>query len=172
MAKKTLTKEELIEQLKALASQEIDQPMHMGAMCYSPAMPMPKEVECESCGKKLEEFGWRQTSGDKIKKKVNAIKRLGYDAKVEGLCAECAMKLGLTDEDGEPLSDYSLHYVFYFKTKEQEDYHLAVSNDEDEYNAVIAFLKNEPTYTDFYDATHPIKEELDLIKRMTGISID
>ena len=172
MEKKSLSKEELIEQLKALARQEIDMPMHMGAMCYSPAMPTPKTVKCESCGKEIEEFGWRQTNGDLIKKKVNEIKRLGYDAKVEALCSECAAKLGLTDEDGEPLREYCLHHVFYFKTKEQEEYHLAVSNNEDDYNAVIAFLKNEPTYTDYYDATHPIKDELDLIKRMTGISID
>ena len=172
MEKKSLSKEELIEQLKALANQEVDQPMHMGAMCYSPAMPERHTVKCESCGKEIEEFGWRQANVNLIKKKINEIKRLGYDAKVENICSECAVKLGVTDEDGEPLSEYSLHFIFYFKTKDQEEYHLAASNSEDDYNAVIAFLKNEPTYTDYYDATRLIKDELDLIKYMTGISID
>ena len=65
-----------------------------------------------------------------------------------------------------------MYYVFYFKTKEQENYHLAISNDEDDYNAVIAFLKNEKSYTDFFDNTHLVREELSLIERMTGISIE
>ena len=49
---------------------------------------------------------------------------------------------------------------------------MSESSNENEYKAVLAFLKNEPTYTDYYDATHLIKDELDVIKRMTGVSID
>lgn len=171
MEKKSLSKEELIEQLKTLANQEVDQPIHMGAMCYSPARSESYTVKCESCGKEIEELGWRRRANFIIRK-INIIKCLGYDAKVERICSECATKLGVTYANGEQLSEYDLHYVFYFRTNEQEDYHLAASNSEDDYNAVIAFLKNEPTYTDDHDATHLIKDELDLIKYMTGISID
>ena len=156
------TKEELIEQLKALANDETEIPESMGAMCYSPAPPEPVMVKCDSCGKQILEMSWRKIDRNILDKKIRTI---------EKLCSECAGKLGLKDEEGDELYDYQMYYVFYFKTKEQENYHLAVSNDEDDYNAVIAFLKNEKTYTDFFDNTHVIKDELPLIKRMTGISI-
>jgi hypothetical protein len=65
-----------------------------------------------------------------------------------------------------------LYYVFYFKTKEQQEYNIVQCSDEDAYKAVLAFLKNEQSYTDYYDATHLIKDELDVIKKMTGISIE
>ena len=140
-------------------------------MFYSLYQKKKKKVKCESCGKIVEEYDWmRSRTG--IKKKVEEIKKLGYDAKVENVCAACATKLGIKDEDGDALFEGRLYNVFYFKAKDDEHYHLSESSDEDEYKAVLAFLKNEPTYTDYYDATHLIKEELDVIKKMTGISID
>lgn len=171
MDKKSLSKEELIAQLKALSESETHESIHMGAMCYSPAPPQAQKVKCESCGKIFVEHDWmRSRTG--IKKKVEEIKKLGYDVKVENVCAACASKLGIKDEDGEALFEGRLYNVFYFKTKDEEHYHVSESSDEDDYKAVLAFLKNEPTYTDYYDATHLIKDELDVIKRMTGISID
>ncbi len=171
MTKKALSKEELIKQLKALAETEIPESIHMGAMCYSPVPPQAQKAKCESCGKVVEVFDWMECHSD-IKKRVEEIKALGYDAKVENVCATCATQLGIKDEDGEPLFEGRLYNVFYFKTKDDEHYHVAESSDVDEYKAVLAFLKNEPTYTDYYDATHLIKEELDIIKRMTGISVE
>lgn len=135
-------------------------------------MPERHIVKCESCGKEIEESCWGQGNVNLIQKKIGVIKHLGYDVKVENVCSECAAKLGVTGEEGELLSENSLHFIFYFKTKEQAEFHLATSNSEDDYNAVIAFLKNEPTYTDYYDATRLVKDKLDLIKYMTGISID
>lgn len=171
MTRKSLSKEELIAQLKALSQCEVPKSIHMGAMCYEPACPPLREVRCESCGKIVEEHDWME-SLDGIKKKVAEIKMLGYDVKVEHLCAACATKLGLKDEDGDSLFEGHIYNVFYFKTMNEEQYHVAESSDEDEYKAVLAFLKNEPTYTDYYDATHLIKDELDVIKKLTGISIE
>ena len=51
MAKKSLSKEELIAQLKAISESETPESIHMGAMCYSPAPPQALKVKCESCGK-------------------------------------------------------------------------------------------------------------------------
>ena len=171
MAKESLSKEELIAQLKALSESETPKSIHMGAMCYSPAPPQVQKVKCESCGKIIEEYDWMR-SRTCIKKEVEEIKKLGYDAKVENICATCATKLGIKDEDGNALLEGRLYNVFYFKTKDDKYYHVSESSDEDEYKAVLAFLKNKPTYTDYYDATHLIKDELDVIKKMTGISID
>ena len=41
---KSLSKEELIKQLKTLKEKEPEIPMHMGACCYSPAFPNPIEA--------------------------------------------------------------------------------------------------------------------------------
>ena len=170
MENKSLSKEELIAQLKALSEAEAPESIHMGAMCYSPAPPPLRKVKCELCGQLIEEFDW-MSSRNGIKKQVEKIKALGYDAKVEHICADCINKLGITDEDGDAFTE-GLYYVFYFKTKEQQEYNIVQCSDEDAYKAVLAFLKNEPSYTDYYDATHLIKDELDIIKRMTGISIE
>ena len=172
MPKKSLSKEELIEQLKALTGMETPKDsIHLGAMCYSPALPRLFLVKCESCGKAVEEYDYVRKLVD-INSQVKEIRALGYDVKVEHVCADCANSIGLTDKDGEQFMEGQLYYLFHFKTRDQEQYHIAESSDVDEYKAVLAFLKNEPTYTDFYDATHLVKDELDVIKKMTGISID
>lgn len=171
MAKKSLSKEELIEQLKALSEAETPESIHMGAMCYSPAPPPLRKVKCESCGQIIDVYDWMRSLNG-IKKSVESIKALGYDAKLDHICANCINKLGLKDEDGDPFMEGSLYYVFYFKTKDQAEYHITKCSDEDAYKAVLAFLKNKPTYTDYYDATHLIKDELDVIEKMTGIKIE
>ena len=153
MAKKTLSKDELIAQLKALSETETPESVHMGAMCYSPAPPPLRKVKCESCGNIIDEFDYMRSLNG-IKKQVKEIQALGYDAKVEHICAD------------------QLYYIFYFKAKDQAEYTISESSDEDDYKCVLAFLKNEPTYMDYYDNTHLVKEELDIIERMTGISID
>ena len=56
MVKKSLSKEKLIAQLKALSKSETPESIHMGAMCYSPAPPQAQKVKCESCGKIVEEY--------------------------------------------------------------------------------------------------------------------
>lgn len=171
MSKKSLSKEELVEQLKVLAQADVEESLHMGAMCYSPAPPEIRKVKCESCGKEIEEWGW-DGKFEYLKSKVAKIADMGYDAKVKRVCSDCANKLGLRDEDGDKLAGDGVHTVFYFKTKEQPDYTISVDNYSDDYNAVIAFLENNPIYSDSYDATHAVKESLDVIKRMTGISIE
>ena len=91
MAKKTLSKDELIAQLKALSETETPESVHMGAMCYSPAPPPLRKVKCESCGNIIDEFDYMRSLNG-IKKQVKEIQALGYDAKVEHICADCAVK--------------------------------------------------------------------------------
>lgn len=171
MAKKSLSKEELIAQLKALSEAEPPKSIHMGAMCYCPMPPPLRKIKCESCHQIIEEEEWMST-GDTIREHVEEIKVLGYDAKVVHICGECVNKLGITDEFGDTYSKESLYYVFYFRIKEQQEYHIVECGYGDAYKAVLAFLRNEPSYTSYYEATHLIKDKLDVIKRMTGISIE
>ena len=166
------TKQELIEQLKKLAEDTTERPLlKCIAMCYSPMLPpAPKKVKCEWCGKEIEEFGLFLLEPKRAQNIVKTISRLGYDVKLEKVCVECAINHNITsDEEG--LCSNRLYWVFSFKTKEEEIYHTAISNTESDYDAVIAFLNNKPLYSDNYDTEHLIREELDLIERMTGISI-
>ena len=172
------TKEELIEQLKSLVNTEKEfSPGGITVMCYCMSPIVKEEKTCESCGIKKVYKGW-EFNEEVIRHRVQMIIELGFDAKVERLCAHCAAKLGLTKKDlgrknskDGPLDNGGLYYVFYFKTKEQEEYNITISNDADEYEIVVAFLKNEDEYNNFH-MVYPIKGKLDLIKRMTGISID
>ena len=171
MEKKPLSKEELIKQLKAISETEVPDSIHMGAMCYCPAPAPHCVVKCESCCKQIELFEF-ETESARITKIVNEIKELGYDVKIKCVCSECAAKLGITQEDGKPLDDDSIYHVFYFKANGQDQYHVAESSYQEEYKVVLAFLKNELSYRDSYDWEHFVKEDLDVIKKMTGISIE
>lgn len=201
MENKPLSKEELIAQrkeliaqLKELSEREIPQdlwPRIPAAMCYCPATPEPEYMrmlhKCDSCGRKIVESGYEDSLMDpvEIKDAVEQIKALGYDAKVEFLCPDCAAKVGIKgikSEDSKQTFFSSfvkklrpcdrVLCVFYFKAKGQEEYHIAVSNEISDYKAVLAFLKDEPTYTGRFDSINQIKDELDIIKRLTGISVE
>lgn len=161
---KHLTKEELVEQLKAIANDETEVTLRMGAMCYSPMDPLKKDVKCDSCGKVI--YNYLLSEWISIKKNVNKIKELGYDAKVECLCHDCVKKLGIPYEKGNISYEFP-NFVFYFKAKEQTDYHIVVSNVEYDYEVLTAFLNNEKVLDDTL-----VKNELHRIKRMTGLSID
>lgn len=185
MENKPLSKEELIAQLKELSEREIPQDLEFhGAMCYSPA-PMELHTKCDSCGRRIVESGFFLMNPEKIKDAVEQIKALGYDAKVEFLCPDCAAKVGIMvikSEDSNQTLFSSLVKkltpcdrvlcVFYFKAKGQEEYHIAESNEISDYKAVLAFLKDEPTYTGNFDRINQIKDNLNIIKRLTGISVE
>lgn len=171
MEKKPLSKEELIKQLKAISETEVPESLHEGAMCYRIAFPPRRVMKCESCGKHVELFT-DDTKNSRITKIVNEIRELGYDVKTNSICSECAAKLGITQEDGKPLDDDRIYHVFFFKAKGQDQYHVAESSYQEEYKVVLAFLKNELTYTDRHDWEYLVKDKLNVIKKMTGISLE
>lgn len=106
MAKKSLSKEELIAQLKALSEDETPESVHMGAMCYSPAPP-PHIEKCEKCGQTIEYYGWHQDPCE-VKAKIKKENSLGDDVNIEYVCAKCASQLGVE----KPLPVGSLYYVY------------------------------------------------------------
>lgn len=188
MGKTPLSKEELIEQLKEISKRDNPHDIEYGvpgAMCYSPA-PMELETKCDTCGRWAVESGYFLKNPEEIKDVVEQIKALGYDTKVEFLCPDCAAKAGIIkgtpseDNHRKPFSFLSrilktydrIYSVFYFKAKDQEEYHVAVSDEISDYKAVLAFLKDEPTYTGHFDRINQTKDSLDIIKRLTGISVE
>lgn len=179
---KSFTKEELVEQLKKLANDKSNIAMHRGAMCYEPAMPEILETTCSHCGKQIkfsDYYGYDQWENHF----VDQIRDLGYDAKIESWCIDCAVNEGLlqsneTDDVKMPqLDEYARPYarggrcpVFFFKTKDSEQYHRAVIHDTNDLKAVVAFLEKDNKYEGSNGQTIPLRDRLDLVTSLTGIS--
>ena len=165
MPKESLTREVLTERLRAIADDTLPIPVCEGAMCYEPTMAQFVIIKCDLCGCDIETDTWQENTVTSCKKLVKKMKKLKYDVKVEFLCKQCICKLGFNHNKIDSPCN-----VFFFKTKDDKKYHLAISNDEDDYNAVLAFLENESWYSNSYDGIERIKDHLGIIKRMTGIS--
>lgn len=179
--KHSLNREELIEQLKELAAQELPTYLanHIGAMCYAPSMIDSFSATCQHCHRPLVYQAFRNDE-EKLNSIISEIKDLGYDVTFEIICGSCALKakeeaeffdLPFTSEDD--ICEENAYHLFCFKTKSDKDYHQAITDMESlyDYQAVLAFLKGESYFEDSYDRYHSIMDEQDTIKRMTGIGI-
>lgn len=60
---------------------------------------------------------------------------------------------------------------FFFRTDSSEKYHMIQSNYEYCYEAVLQFLRNNRSYIGGFGRTHLLRNEIDLIERMTGLTI-
>jgi len=185
---KKCTKEDLIKRLKALADDQTEYPMSEGAMCYEPSVCENIKIPCERCKEKFSVSSWDDNDYKEILRLVKKMNAYGVDAKVERICRNCIEKMGIDVSSCYVFSDDGMwdektqreHFsmdgigllecVFYFKTSEQENYHIAIAPYVDYYNAVLAFLAGEPTYDDRYDQTHLVRDEIRIIEQMTGIT--
>ena len=177
-SKTPLTKEELVERLKAIATDDTPRIEHPGAMCYCPLLPTYKHTKCDDCGCDIiyDEF-----DDTRIKKTVQEIAQLGYDVKLTTLCKACAEKLknelfpnmkSRGEEDYDWKNDVYIektNYVFYFRTTADVEYHRAISNNIYQYKALLTLMHNEPMYGGIYDESHYLADETDTLEYMTGI---
>lgn len=179
--KHSLNREELIEQLKELAAQELPTYLanHMGAMCYAPSMIDSFSATCQHCHRPLLYQAFNNDE-EKLNSIISDIKALGYDVTFEVICGSCALKakeeaeffdLPFTSEAD--IYEEGTYHLFGFKTKSDKDYHQAITEMESlyDYQAVLAFLKGDTYFKDSYNRYHSIMDEQDTIKRMTGIGI-
>lgn len=183
MAKKALDKEELMARLKDLSATTIRQKAFMGAMCYSPSIPPIEHTKCDWCGDDIAYENWHDKP-DAIHKIVRNIASLGYDAKVETCCMKCAeilaKDLHLDDEtqrDDDCNYDATLNlgevnYLFSFKPKDGDKYHVCVANSVEQYKSLYSLLCNKATYSDYFDRVHYVADEKEVLKYMTGIDFD
>lgn len=176
MEEKPLSKEELVERLKAIADD--DSPREddgMIAMCYSPSMPPIQKTKCDICGSEICYMGW---GDDKISDYVKGIASLGYDVKVETVCESCAEKIkkeiypNTKPDDVDDIWLSEINHIFFFRTSADEEYHRAIANDESQYRTLLAFLQNEKKYYNEYHECNYLADEIDTIKFMTGIKLD
>lgn len=180
---KQFTREELSERLKKLAKDRTEIPFHRGAMCYEPAMPEYQELECVHCGKQFSfsDYDGYERYEDYMLEQIHAM---GYDAYIESWCMDCAVKEGLldkkeADEDVKLMEglevDKCFHscvgrcMIFFFRTKDDVNYHRALLRDHNDLKVLIAFLQQKKSYEGNYGETHHLRDKISLIKKLTGL---
>lgn len=178
---------ELEERLNQLANQEYKGELFPGAMCYSIAVSSEKEFLCPICNQKIITTDYDSASLEKIKQDVDIIKSLGYDAlltcshKTETYTFPPIPKI----IDGQMVSDDSetqmdsiekqrtiTTLTFKIKFSDKDDYHIVNSDIESDYDILVAFLKGAEIRTSFHGATIPLHDDIDVIKKMTGLGRD
>ena len=180
MAKKKTSKDELVEKLKDLDGCFTKLPDDMNAMCYYRVFT-PKEErtgKCSSCGSDIILLGDDYLSINEI---VLQIKSLGYDVKVDMICHVCSEKLKKElYPDSKPQGEEcfywnkdiligSVNFVFYFRLNPDAEYHRAIANDINKYEALYALLQKKPIHGDSCDASQYTTDEIATLEFMTGI---
>ena len=176
---KKLSRNELVERLKAISQEEVPEERSLGAMCYCIKFT-EITLACDNCGTKITEV----EHGEKaVQDKVKRMSALGYDVKVEHLCTECCNKVKEqlypgTDEwleiDEEKKIYIEVHHsnrLFYFRTDSTQPYHIALANPIYYYDPVLAFLEGKSSYS-YHGRQHFLTEEIHLLEYMTGLKID
>ena len=171
-SKKHLSKEELVERLKAIAADETPRVESRGAMCYSPSIPKELHIKCQNCGCDITYDSFNDHRA--IMACVNEISRLGYDAKLKTICNSCAetLKKELYLDKKEDIWLDVINHVFCFRTSENEEYHRVIANDFYQYQALLTLLQNKPMYYGDYDESHYIADEIETLEFMTGIQFN
>ena len=177
------TNEELIQRLKEIAAEEVPLEKRSGwnAMCYRMAIHPDMTGICDMCNKTFTYFAMGNENA--IPETVNEIVELGYDAKVQVLCEECAQnikdelypntgdELVLDDKNKIYLSCSDRNFLFYFRAKSEEPYHRALIGARYDYKLVLAFLEGKSSYR-YHGKEYLLKDYIKTIEFMTGLKID
>lgn len=171
------TKEELIAKLKDIANDDAVHEPVMGARCYCPIPRKNARIrwKCPTCGKRhsYKSDNWSRSLKeelDLIERKVNLLKSLKADAKLEVFCYECMTENSISDMVRQT-KDYPI-FVFGFKAKDQSDWHKSIIHSADDLNILEAFLRNQRMYTVQRDRKFPIREDIAKIEKLTGLKLN
>lgn len=177
------TREELAEQLRRLANDKTEIPLHRGAMCYEPAMPEIQVMKCDHCGK---EFKFSDYDGYNYYEEhmLDKIRNHGCEAYLENWCLECAEREGyISKEEAEEKRQimqscdeshctcdcFGRCMVFHFRLDGEKNYHRALLHNSSDLKPLLAFLENEKSYEGNFGATVPLRDRIQLIKELTGL---
>ncbi len=197
--KEAPSKEELTACLKELEAEKAEQ-MQDIAMCYCPAPSRSIFPQCEQCGKELYMWFGEKIFIDRIRKIVSEISSLGYDAKVQLCCRECAEKLGneknapaglifswrdifrrdrskeLANEQNSAASAKSgideTNFLFSFRANGGSDYYRRIVNDRKMYEKLHALLAKKDFHIEDYRSYGYTPSEKIVFKYMTGLNPD
>ncbi|WP_302343633.1 hypothetical protein [uncultured Parabacteroides sp.] len=169
------TKEDLITRLKEIAKDDtIVHVPQRSAMCYSPCATPMIELTCDFCGQSAEKSGWSRDY-QLINLYVQKMNELGYQAGSKDICPECLKKQILSNsydtKDLSPVYWSNMYRAFYFRTAENEPYHIALSSDLNSYRAVLYYLKDNRFYSGDHGDMELLKDNIKYIEKMIGIHI-
>ena len=173
-SRRNMSKEELVDQLKDIASHKVDAPYHKhsNAMCYSIRPPERITIGCDCCHKTYEIRDWDDHL-DEIEQAVSEIRALGYQASVMRLCRDCARRQDirpiLLSGDAEADRETSF-YLFAFRADAASDFTYSISCDPLDFRIVLAFLQNKTTFVYGDDIIH-LRMQVPIIEYMTGLHL-
>ena len=167
---------ELEERLRELAETEYTGILNPGAMCYVPVMPKPEEYTCPVCGNITTLSGYNIRNIRAIGEIVENIRDLGFDVQLDerefcGFCAESVKDIEGVEVVGKRIEGRP-ELFFRIRFDEDSDYHIARSNFPDHYKCVLAFLTGDETYTNDFDDTRTLHDNIEILQKMLGIGPD
>ena len=176
--KETPSKEELTARLKELEAEEAERMGGMSAMCYSIVVPPDEYPKCELCVKEMRDeklLGWKwEKFRNSIRDAVSEISSLGYDAKVQLCCRDCAKKLVKEQNPvaGAKSGIDEANFLFSFRINESSEYYRRIVNDWTMYEKLHALLAKEDFHIEDYRSYGYTPSEKIVFKYMTGLNPD
>ncbi len=137
----------------------------MMAMCYSMAAPIQENYICPVCGDSTMSTSYQNGNVRSIRKVVESIKNLGYDAILDErqFCQHCS---------GKKIDYPSL--LFKIRFSPDQEYHTEYSNLEDDYRYVLEFLQSsdKKEFVKYVNNNiHTAQKAIESIKKMTGLNV-
>lgn len=174
-----LNKQGVINRFKTIKSDKSEYKKYDSPRCVFPIFTTTIIGNCKRCNKYLESY---KSDIDKhyfqaIKNKVRIMAEIGYDVTLELFCSNCI------DNEINTIGFWKRFYkwkkverhdnincLFSIRFVGENKYHKVVSNDINDYNAVLSFLKNKPIWFGVNGESYILKEELNRVRRMLGIA--
>lgn len=77
----------------------------------------------------------------------------------------------IKDEIRSKYENGGIFICFLFRTSPSEKYHIIQEESSSDYRTVLSFLQNKKSYLGSHDETHLLREEIEIIEKMTGLSV-
>lgn len=154
---RTKSKEALIERLKEMAEKEkILSPRPTSAECYCLSYRRREKVEdftCPVCESVIAVYEEEKENFSQIEKLVGQMKELGCDVKTKNICNACY---------GQGKHPNRVVTLFYIRLEEMPSYHVSASNNVEDYENILSFLRKDENYFSQYN--------VEVIHKMLGIT--
>ena len=131
------------------------------AMCYSISRPDPSDYvhyRCTGCGAVCYNL-----PDDSAARYYQAIRKMGYDCKIERWCNQCCEQNGLVGS----YNKQSSSLVFFIRLEQSDNYKMSQVTSYD-LEVLYQFLKRDKSFED----CSSIKSSIKIIERLLGITID
>ncbi len=167
---KKMTRAEILEKLKALKNSEPPKKLALGALCYETAVPPNRaEYVCPKCGEKTiypndkENIGYFITFElASCRRNVSELKKARIDAELDesSFCSKCS----------KDKSNPELALIVKYPDQQKEVRTSPVFAGD--LIILTEFAQNKKTHTGVGGGEAPLKNHLDRIEKLLGVSLD